>query len=53
MSDIGIFMFGGFVLGVTLAATMVLVMGTSQSDENEVLRIARQKESRQPKKNAS
>jgi hypothetical protein len=46
MSDIGIFMFGLCVLGVALAATMVAMIGSSRSDddENEVLRIARQEE---------
>ena len=33
MSDIGIFIFGFAVLGVTLAATIVLTIGTSASDE--------------------
>ena len=33
MSDTGIFIFGFAVLGVTLAATMILTIGTSESDE--------------------
>lgn len=32
MSDIGIFMIGCIVLGVTLAATLVLFIGTSKQE---------------------